>query len=152
MSQPAQHGSKNTGIQHFGSGALNVIGSAVGDHALTVNSAQPQPAGTPAATPRHTGWDIGILTVLAEETRAVNAMLNAAGTCRKNLRANSGIGRPGVGQRWCPFGPAVRTDLMAAGRTAALLPLPGSVAMASCGSVRAKSCERGSVRTSVVMA
>ena len=43
----------------------------------------PERAGTRSATPRTGQWDVGVITVLSEETSAVTAMLNTAGRCRE---------------------------------------------------------------------
>lgn len=41
-----------------------------------------------AAADRSTGWDIGVITVLSEETSAVTAMLNATGVARRRVGAD----------------------------------------------------------------
>jgi adenosylhomocysteine nucleosidase len=79
MTDSARHAAGNSGIHNADSGTIHITGSAVGDHATVTNNPAPQTSGQPAADPRP-AWDIGIITVLSEETRAIADMLARAGT------------------------------------------------------------------------
>jgi hypothetical protein len=76
----------NSGVLSSGAGGVTITGSAVGPGA-TVSSA-PLPRGVPATAPARqpSGWDVGVITVRSEETRAVAAALGAAGPCTRSTR------------------------------------------------------------------
>lgn len=72
----------NSGLTNFG-GTTNVTGSAVGEGAtLNVGSPAPQQQGPAPRSGR--AWDVGLVTILAEEARAVTAVLG--------LRDEAGVG------------------------------------------------------------
>ncbi len=72
----------NSGLANFG-GTSTVTGSAVGEGATLNNaSSVPQQQGTAPRSSRT--WDVGLVTILAEESRAVTAVLG--------LRDEAGIG------------------------------------------------------------
>lgn len=86
MTDPAAPRSLNNGVISTGTGNTSITGSALGQ-GTTVNNAAPlRPAPAPAAAggQQPTGWDVGLITVLSEETRAVAAALAAAGPCTRN--------------------------------------------------------------------
>jgi adenosylhomocysteine nucleosidase len=82
MSATAQDATGNKGIQNTGAGTVNICQSAVGDHASVVAAPGPQTHGAPGSGRPGTRWDVGIITILTEETQAVTAMLTAVGPCR----------------------------------------------------------------------
>lgn len=79
VSDPTQSGAGNRGVQNFGSGAVNVSGSVIGDHASVWNAPEPQ---SPVAA-EQSSWDVGVITVLGKETKAVTDVLAATGSSRK---------------------------------------------------------------------
>jgi len=80
MTEPARRGMSNSGVQNTGSGTINVDRSAVGDRPSVLNVYGPEPHGGPTLGPHGVRWDVGVITVLSEETRAVAGMLAAAGS------------------------------------------------------------------------
>ena len=64
------------------SGNVTISGSAFGSHTSVVNN-RPVPAGEPAAAEGDRDSDIGVITILSEETSAVVDMFKASGTYRK---------------------------------------------------------------------
>lgn len=74
----------NTGVQNTGSGSVSVSGSAVGTGARVYSGRET--AGEDAGgAGRGRGPDIGIITILSEETRAMAAVLGAAGDLRERV-------------------------------------------------------------------
>lgn len=75
----------NNGIQNTGSGVIHVSGSAVGEratvHAAGTSRREEDATGNPA------DWraDVGVITVLSEETSALTAALSAAGSIRSRV-------------------------------------------------------------------
>jgi len=88
MNYPASPGAPNNGVVSTGTGNVSITGSALGQGTTVNNAARPQTAPTPAATAssQPSGWDVGVITVLSEETRAVAAALALAGPCTRNTR------------------------------------------------------------------
>jgi len=75
----------NTGIQNTGAGVINVTQSAFGDRPVVMNHPGPRGAGQPVGASPRAGWDVGIITVLSEETAAIASMLAAAGTAEDRV-------------------------------------------------------------------
>jgi len=75
----------NSGVQNTGSGTINISRSAIGPNPTVFNA--PDPEGHGRQTPRRDrpGSDIGVVTVLSEETSAVAYALGTAGHCRKQI-------------------------------------------------------------------
>jgi adenosylhomocysteine nucleosidase len=88
MSGPTQRGLGNSGVQNTGGGTVNISQSAIGDHPTIRIRPAPEHAPRPPASTETDRWDVGVITVLSEETRAVAAVLAAAGTCRKQTHPN----------------------------------------------------------------
>jgi adenosylhomocysteine nucleosidase len=71
---------ENSGVQNTGSGTINLKGSAIGDHAIVYPGAREhREEAAWEGEPRQRA-DIGVVTVLSEETRALVAALRAAGS------------------------------------------------------------------------
>lgn len=81
MSEPSGGRAGNSGVQNTGSGTVNISNSAVGN-CPTVIVTPSKRQGVGRERPRS---DIGVITVLSEETSAVAAALDAAGHCRKQI-------------------------------------------------------------------
>jgi adenosylhomocysteine nucleosidase len=64
------------------SGNVTISGSAFGSHTSVVND-RPASDRAPTTTKGHRGSDIGVITILSEETSAVVDMFRASGTYRK---------------------------------------------------------------------
>jgi adenosylhomocysteine nucleosidase len=69
---------RNSGVATYG-GTTNISGSAIGSNATVFTGPQPAPARRHPSARQAGRWDVGVITVLSEETSAVTAML-------KNLR------------------------------------------------------------------
>jgi adenosylhomocysteine nucleosidase len=76
----------NSGVQNTGPGTVNMTGSAVGPGATVYNAPGPESHGRRAPRRDRPGSDVGIITVLSEETSAVVAALGSAGHCEKQVR------------------------------------------------------------------
>ena len=85
MSTPT-HNAGHSGVQNTGPGTINITGSAVGPNSTVRNELQPEGRPRAASGPLTSHWDIGVITILSEETRAVIDALSAAGTCRQKTR------------------------------------------------------------------
>jgi len=72
----------NRGVINMGSGTVSISNTAVGDNA-TVNVLGRQPTETQTAGSPEPSWDIGVITVLSEETSAVTAVLKRSGGYHK---------------------------------------------------------------------
>lgn len=84
MSEPITSGKGNSGVVNTGSGTVNISQSAIGDHAAVhVTHARESAAGS-AARHEHRS-DLGVITVLSEETNAVASALETAGRCSKEV-------------------------------------------------------------------
>lgn len=84
MSPRKDRGLVNDGVMITGSGnETNIIGNAIGERASVTNTG-------PEATALRLGprWDIGVITVLSEETRAVVDRLRQWRDCREFLDAS----------------------------------------------------------------
>jgi len=69
MGTAARPPGNNRGVQNLGSGTINVTGSAIGDNpAVWAGRDRPQPPVREVSQ-----WDVGVVTVLSEETSAVTA-------------------------------------------------------------------------------
>jgi adenosylhomocysteine nucleosidase len=88
MGDPLRPATGNRGVQNLGSGSVNICQSAVGDNASVRITKTLQPATRRPANPTGTRWDVGVITVLSEETRAVTEALASAGDCRKRTHRN----------------------------------------------------------------
>jgi len=75
-------GRRNSGVQNTGPGTINMSGNAVGKNATVWNLPARERDARPASRPRAGQWDIGVITVISAETRAMTTVL-AAGDYRK---------------------------------------------------------------------
>jgi adenosylhomocysteine nucleosidase len=75
----------NSGVQNTGSGTINISGSAIGPNATVTNVPDPESRGRQGPRRDRPGSDIGVITVLSEETSAVAAALESAGHCQKQV-------------------------------------------------------------------
>jgi adenosylhomocysteine nucleosidase len=90
MSRPLQHGAGNRGVQISGPGPVIIGGSVTGTQTNIQNVHSPQENTREPGGRQSSWWDIGVITVLSEETQAVNAMLAAAGPCTQRT-CDSGL-------------------------------------------------------------
>jgi nucleoside phosphorylase len=91
MRDQNERDSENSGVQNTGSGTINIQGSAIGNRAKVYNRTVPRPgAGRPSSAMDYR-CDVGVITILSEETRAVVDVLSAAGRCRKNAESSDGL-------------------------------------------------------------
>jgi adenosylhomocysteine nucleosidase len=106
----------NRGISNTGSGQVNASNVSFGDHSpVTVTTARSPERNSPQDASARA--DIGVITVLSEETKAVVGALSAVGTCQKRTH--------GDGLRFYeavvnPAGPPVRvavTQALSTGQT-----------------------------------
>jgi adenosylhomocysteine nucleosidase len=81
-------GTGNQGVMNTGSGTVNISGTAIGNQARVSNAPQPGPTADRPALRKGEQWDIGVITVLSEETRAVARMLARAGSYAEQAREN----------------------------------------------------------------
>jgi adenosylhomocysteine nucleosidase len=72
----------NNGVHNSGSGNITISGSAIGRRSSVTNVRQ-EPAGEPGKPEHPIRSDVGVITILSEETNAVVAMLKASGTYHK---------------------------------------------------------------------
>jgi adenosylhomocysteine nucleosidase len=79
-------GSVNNGVESSGSGNVTISGSAFGSGTSVINP-QPAPARHPAGAESSSGFDVGVITILSEETSAVVDMFKASGAYRKRVGA-----------------------------------------------------------------
>jgi adenosylhomocysteine nucleosidase len=86
MSDRDSRGSANNGVVNSGSGNVSISGSAFG-HQTSVTNVDRAPAEEPIRTDGPTGFDVGVITILSEETRAVVDMFKASGAYRKQSQA-----------------------------------------------------------------
>lgn len=96
LTSDGRSGGDNQGVINTGSGAVNIIDSAMGSRTAVIRPPQPEPGAR--ASRRASPWDIGVITVLSEETRAVAGMLARAGSYRER-----------TGERGLHFGEAAIT-------------------------------------------
>jgi adenosylhomocysteine nucleosidase len=89
MSGQPQPGAGNRGVQINGPGPVIIGGSVIGTQTNFRNVPSPQES-TKGPGGRHSRWDIGVITVLSEETQAVTTMLAAAGSCTQRT-CDSGL-------------------------------------------------------------
>lgn len=75
----------NSGVQNTGSGTINISGSAIGPNPTVFNAPDAESRGRQAPRGDRSGSDIGVITVLSEETSAVAAALSSAGSCQKQV-------------------------------------------------------------------
>jgi nucleoside phosphorylase len=75
----------NTGVQNTGSGTINIDRSAIGDRAAVYVGQEPREAAKNSVSGDARSADIGIITVLSEETRAMTTALARAGSLRKRV-------------------------------------------------------------------
>jgi adenosylhomocysteine nucleosidase len=69
----------NSGIVNVGSGTVNAAGAAFGDRATVINTSVTEPAQAERHRSSPDRWDLGVITVLAEETAAMREMLGRHG-------------------------------------------------------------------------
>lgn len=69
----------NSGIQNTGPGTINVSGSAVGDHAAVYGGRWQRERAETAGEPAGRRADVGIITILSEETSALTTALGRLG-------------------------------------------------------------------------
>jgi adenosylhomocysteine nucleosidase len=79
--------SGNSGIENTGSGTINISGSAVGPNSRVLNTSRDEPRARPADRSPGDRWDVGVITIVSPEARAVIDALGRAGTCRERIRA-----------------------------------------------------------------
>ncbi|MDQ3154575.1 MAG: hypothetical protein M3R63_23575 [Actinomycetota bacterium] len=72
--------SENSGVMNTGTGTINISGSAIGDRATANNGSPPLADRESPRVPRTA--DVGVLTILSEEMRAVIEILRRS----KNYR------------------------------------------------------------------
>jgi adenosylhomocysteine nucleosidase len=84
LSDPTQPGASNRGVQNLGAGTINISESAIGDQPSVLVRPDPGPGPKSCAATEKSPWDVGVVTVLSEETSAVTDVLAASGKCRKN--------------------------------------------------------------------
>lgn len=77
-------GEGNEGVVIAGSGPVTMIGNAIGKNARVV-AAQAPGAETPH---RDWQWDLGVITILSEETRAVTDLLRRSASYREQVEPN----------------------------------------------------------------
>jgi adenosylhomocysteine nucleosidase len=86
MSEPPVHAaSSNAGVQNTGSGTVNISQSAIGNHPTVLVAHARESGQRPGPGRECSRSDIGVITVLSEETSAVAAALDTAGHCRKKI-------------------------------------------------------------------
>lgn len=85
MASTARSGAGNDGVKITADGPVTITGSAIG-HGARVSTSAPPSENRPGS-PRDR-WDIGVITVLSEETQAVADMLYGAGHCQRMDRPN----------------------------------------------------------------
>ena len=81
MGNQGRHGRKNYGVSNNGPGVVNITGSAIGNHPTVKNVMNAAQFAVPESGYDHS--DIGVITILSEETSAVVDMFKASGTYRK---------------------------------------------------------------------
>jgi adenosylhomocysteine nucleosidase len=79
MTRANLYDTANNGVISTGTGPVTVTGSALGQGTSVINSAGTAPAH--ARTAKRSSWDVGVITILTEEARAVTAVLASAGPC-----------------------------------------------------------------------
>jgi len=72
----------NSGVQNTGSGTINIGHSAIGDHAIVYAGARERGEAAVGGNEPGRRADIGVITVLSEETRALAGALGVAGNVR----------------------------------------------------------------------
>jgi nucleoside phosphorylase len=77
LTSDVRSGAGNQGVINTGSGTVNIAGSAIGTRTAVISAPRTESA---RATRRGGPWDIGVITVLSEETLAVAGMLARAGS------------------------------------------------------------------------
>lgn len=69
----------NSGVQNTGSGTINISRSAIGPNSTVFNAPDPESRGRQTPRRGRPESDIGVVTVLSEETSAVAYALRTAG-------------------------------------------------------------------------
>jgi adenosylhomocysteine nucleosidase len=90
MSGQPQHGAGNRGVQINGPGPVIIGGSVIGTQTNIRKVPSPQTSTRGPGGRQSSRWDIGVITVLSEETKAVTTMLAAAGSCTQRT-CDSGL-------------------------------------------------------------
>jgi adenosylhomocysteine nucleosidase len=78
----------NTGVMNTGSGTVNISQSAVGSGATVYAGARPDPGGKNKSKENNSRADVGIITVLSEETSALLDALAMVGSPRRRILEN----------------------------------------------------------------
>jgi adenosylhomocysteine nucleosidase len=81
-------GSGNNGVINTGTGNVSISGSVLGQRNVLNRPRQQRKSGRQSLKDLSTpNWDIGVITILTQETSAVIDALGSAGPCRQRIRA-----------------------------------------------------------------
>jgi adenosylhomocysteine nucleosidase len=80
----------SSGVQNTGPGTINIGNSAIGDHATVYADRRPRPEESTDGDAAGRRADVGVITVLSEETNAVATALRAAGSVRSHVHEEDG--------------------------------------------------------------
>jgi adenosylhomocysteine nucleosidase len=75
----------NSGVQNTGPGSININQSAIGDRAMVCVGAESRGVGRHPLRADVRNADVGVITVLSEETHAMTTALAGSGTLRKHV-------------------------------------------------------------------